>query len=1309
MNDCGESPEQKLVVTPVENPPLAPGAISGLSTVCVRSSGNVYSIEPVPNAKGYTWSVPAGWTVLSGLNTPSITVQAGTGGGRITVVALNDCGSNGSSFKDVQVTDAVPATPAAIKGTPYGCATQTATYMIDPVAGALSYTWEVPAGWVIQTGQGTTSITVKVGTGGGTVSVKAVGSCGEGAAQTLKVQPEINLPAAPAAINGPAEVCSDQTGLTYSVAPVAGVTSYTWSLPQGWTIISGQGTATIKVKAGAGSGNISVTATNDCGTSAAKQLAVKVSTGAPANPGAIAGAGTVCSGQTNVVYSIAAVAGATSYEWSAPGWTIVSGQGTTQITLSAGTANTIITVIAKNACGNASSSSKPVQITNTVPAAPVAIKGTPYGCSTRTATYTIDPVAGAQEYVWAVPSGWVIESGQGSTTITVKVGAGSGTIAVKAKGACGEGPAKTLDVQPQVTLPATPAAISGAAEVCKGQTDITYSVTPVAGITAYTWSLPAGWTIISGQGTATIKVKAGTEGGNISVTATNDCGTSTAQVKAIKVSTEAPAKPGIISGAATVCGGQANITYSIAAVAGATSYEWSAPGWTIVSGQGTTSITVTAGNTGTTIAVIAKNACGNTSAAQLAAVVTQALPEKPGAITGTTAACVGKEQTYTVPAVAGATGYTWTVPAGWTIISENNNTLTVKAGSTAGTISVAAFNSCGKGPATTLAVSPVTGAITGITGITGNAAACAGSTITLSVPAGTHVSKYTWEVPAGWTIVSGQGTTQITVKAGAASGSVKLTASNDCGAVSVTKVVEANTDLPPVPGAITGSTDACSGSVQQYSIAAVSGAVSYTWYLPEGWRIISGQGTTTIEVEAGTTGGQVKVAATNACGNSSTSSVKTITITSSSPVAGTITGTNALCGNRTGLVYSVVPNPQAASYKWVVPAGWTIVSGQGTNSITVNAGNTGGEVKVAAANTCGEGAVSKLIVTTPEPLATPGPIDGHMDACSTIPTTQYSIAPVEGATGYDWELPNGWKLVAGQGSTTITVSVTSAAGTIRVKAVNTCSKSEYRELQVQPVDGKPNAPVAVQGPASACIGYNVVYSVNTVADASSYTWQVPATWKIISGQGTSTITVTAGPLSGEVEVTANNGCGSSSTTALKVNAMELGMITEIKDLSNPCEGLKYMVEPVAGATSYTWKLPEGWRIIAGEGTNIIMVTPGNFDGIISVTAENGTCNTSATSIRSDKSRQETRIDIPNVFSPNNDGVHDTWAIKILEQFTDNEVTVLNRWGSEVFRATSYKNNWTGSNLSEGTYYYVIRVKLCDGSYKVLKGYVMLVR
>ncbi|GAA4212622.1 hypothetical protein GCM10022289_43730 [Pedobacter jeongneungensis] len=84
--------------------------------------------------------------------------------------------------------------------------------------------------------------------------------------------------------------------------------------------------------------------------------------------------------------------------------------------------------------------------------------------------------------------------------------------------------------------------------------------------------------------------------------------------------------------------------------------------------------------------------------------------------------------------------------------------------------------------------------------------------------------------------------------------------------------------------------------------------------------------------------------------------------------------------------------------------------------------------------------------------------------------------------------------------------------------------------------------------------------------------------------------------------------------------------------------------------------------------------------------------------------------IPNLFTPNGDGINDTFEINGLAEFAENELTIVNRWGNEVFRAKGYKNNWTGEGLNEGTYYYLLRAKKGgNNEWKVFKGYITLIR
>ncbi|MFD2732264.1 PKD domain-containing protein [Pedobacter alpinus] len=76
-------------------------------------------------------------------------------------------------------------------------------------------------------------------------------------------------------------------------------------------------------------------------------------------------------------------------------------------------------------------------------------------------------------------------------------------------------------------------------------------------------------------------------------------------------------------------------------------------------------------------------------------------------------------------------------------------------------------------------------------------------------------------------------------------------------------------------------------------------------------------------------------------------------------------------------------------------------------------------------------------------------------------------------------------------------------------------------------------------------------------------------------------------------------------------------------------------------------------------------------------------------------------EIPNTFTPNGDGVNDTWNIKYLSSYPNASIKIFNRYGKEVFRANDYTTPWDGrlnnEFLPQGVYYYVITAK--DGELK----------
>ena len=188
---------------------------------------------------------------------------------------------------------------------------------------------------------------------------------------------------------------------------------------------------------------------------------------------------------------------------------------------------------------------------------------------------------------------------------------------------------------------------------------------------------------------------------------------------------------------------------------------------------------------------------------------------------------------------------------------------------------------------------------------------------------------------------------------------------NDCG-VNDTSAKSFVQLVPLVaqPGPITGNTAPCPGT-QTYSVAAVTGAMSYTWTVPAGWALTAGQGTTAITVTSTSATGNVSVTANNSCGAASVVRSLAVTLLPTPPVPATPAGPAAVCPSSTGNVYSTTAITGATTYTWAVPAGWVITAGQGTTAITVTAaaGTTSGFVTVNAGNGCQTSSTASLSVS----------------------------------------------------------------------------------------------------------------------------------------------------------------------------------------------------------------------------------------------------------------------------------------------------------------------------------------------------------
>ncbi len=349
-----------------------------------------YKINKVPGAVVYNWQFPIpGANIVShpggiGVNDTIVMVTFTSGfiEGYIQVAARNWCGYSSTKklFVNLRIAQATGAITGPTDVCPYiqspaNPGGTLATYTINKVIDASSYIWTVSAGMTVSHPNGPgfndTVITVLYSSGfaSGQISAQGINLCGSKPPRFLNVL--IRNVATPGTISGPTSVCAFKqspsnppgTPVDYTIRKVLYATSYTWTIPANATATHPGGTGIndtiirVTYNSSFNGGTITVKASNNCNTSAAKSLTILYIL--PSTPGAItAGAPTACPTR-RITYSLAALPShATSVLWTVPAsGTIISGQGTLSLVVQFSGPTSItdtIRVVGVNDCGTGS-------------------------------------------------------------------------------------------------------------------------------------------------------------------------------------------------------------------------------------------------------------------------------------------------------------------------------------------------------------------------------------------------------------------------------------------------------------------------------------------------------------------------------------------------------------------------------------------------------------------------------------------------------------------------------------------------------------------------------------------------------------------------------------------------------------------------------------------------------------------------------------------------------------------------------------------------------------------------------------------
>jgi gliding motility-associated-like protein len=262
---------------------------------------------------------------------------------------------------------------------------------------------------------------------------------------------------------------------------------------------------------------------------------------------------------------------------------------------------------------------------------------------------------------------------------------------------------------------------------------------------------------------------------------------------------------------------------------------------------------------------------------------------------------------------------------------------------------------------------------------------------------------------------------------------------------------------------------------------------------------------------------------------------------------------------------------------------------------------------------------------------------------------------------------------------------------------NCSSVSETVQIDVTPL---PAVPVVQAASVTTCSDSTA--TLVATGPGGTYQWFETATGGNILFEGATF--VTSGLRQNTtfyVQTVNQNQCVSPARTAVTVNVTSItasaGRDTTIIE-GNTMEligrgGVRYTWEPAAGLNDPNVERP----VARPTKTTTYKVTAYSEEGC------SATDEVTITVIP--------RVIIVNTFSPNRDGINETWEIQQIENYPQATVEIFNRWGTKVFTSdVGYKKAWDGTHngqdLPLATYYYIIRL---DNISKPISGNVTLVR
>lgn len=436
------------------------------------------------------------------------------------------------------------------------------------------------------------------------------------------------------------------------------------------------------------------------------------------------------------------------------------------------------------------------------------------------------------------------------------------------------------------------------------------------------------------------------------------------------------------------------------------------------------------------------------------------------------------------------------------------------------------------------------------------------------------------------------------------------------------------------------------------------------------------------------------------------SAVATVTVNVGAGLDAGIGGNDTICGAQSAynLFQSLGGNPSPGGV-WSEQTGFGAINGDLLNATALAPGSSYPLVYTLNDSACGQ--VQSVVLMYVAPFPDPGP-DTSLTVCATA--LAFPLDPLlhgADAGGY-WTGPDG------QPTDNVFDPATDPAGQYGYHLTGTtwCSDTLARVTIV--VNQPANA--GTDGSAQSCNEGTVQLFPLLGGNAQS-----GGAWTDTDGSGAlAGETVNAGQLPAglyhfgyRVDVM---GCPSDSAAV----ALLVVDGVSIEDVQRECneQDRTYVVRfTITGGTPASYAVTGGTGTLSDAAPYVFTSAPIFTSQPFAFAVDDANHCTPRTVEGTTPCHFQDDVFVPESFTPNGDGINDSFVIPGIEGYPDNNIVIFNRWGGEVYRANGYDNRhtvWDGSSpnalvpgdATSGTYYYVL--DLGNGA-EVIKGFVYLNR